>query len=170
MSQKVVITYGKFRGIEIEEAILRNAGYEVVSTYDMDPETAFEEKRTADALMVGIDLVPADLIAAMDRCRIICRSGTGYDAIDVDAATRHGIWVTNMPDYAIDEVSAHAIALMMAQARHLFPHRQQGRHGIWKYRSETPIRRLADQTLGHCRARSDWQERGDRKGKVLGCG
>lgn len=98
--------------------------------------------------MVGIDLVPSDLIARMDRCKIICRAGTGYDAIDVEAATKHGIWVTNMPDYAIDEVSAHAIALMLAQARHLFPHRQQGRHGIWKYRSETPIRRLADQTLG----------------------
>lgn len=148
MEPRVVITYAKFEDASIEEGILRKAGFEVFAPGPLLTAETRELARSADALMVGIDTFSAELIKTLDNCKIIVRVGTGVDAIDIPAATEKGIWVTNVPDYSIDEVSSHAIALMMAQARHLFPHRQQGRNGDWRYRGETPIMRLADQTLG----------------------
>jgi D-3-phosphoglycerate dehydrogenase / 2-oxoglutarate reductase len=146
--QRVLITYAKFTDTAIEERILREAGLDVTMTGPLVTDELRELARSADALMVGIDRFDADLIAILDSCKIICRVGTGVDAIDIPAATEKGIWVTNIPDYSIDEVSSHAIALVMAQSRYLFPHRQLGRQGIWRYRGETPIRRLSNQTLG----------------------
>ncbi len=148
MQQRVVITYGKYGDTEVESAILAEAGFDVILASNY-PETEWPELwRSANALMVGIDVWTRDKIATLDNCRIICRVGTGVDAIDIPAAADHGIWVSNVPDYSIDEVSSHAIALMMAQARYLFPHRNLGRTANWRYRAETPIRRLANQTLG----------------------
>jgi D-3-phosphoglycerate dehydrogenase / 2-oxoglutarate reductase len=104
--------------------------------------------RNVDGIMVTVQKVPADLISTMDNCKIICRVGTGIDAIDIPAASARGIWVTNVPDYSIDEVSAHAIALAMAQLRNLFRHRDAVLTGEWRYQAEYPIQRLSNLTLG----------------------
>ena len=114
--QRVLITYAKFTDTVIEEGILREAGLEVAMTGPLVTDQLRELARSADALMVGIDRIDADLIQLLDNCKIICRVGTGVDAIDIPAATEKGIWVTNIPDYSIDEVSSHAIALVMADA------------------------------------------------------
>jgi len=148
MQQRVVITYGKYGDTSVESAILEEAGFEVVLASEHAEADRPALWQAADALMVGIDVWDRETIATLGKCKIICRVGTGVDAIDIPAAEDHGIWVTNVPDYSIDEVSSHAIALMMAQARYLFPHRNLGRSGNWRYRAETPIRRLSNQTLG----------------------
>lgn len=148
MKPLVVITYARPSDVEIERSVLESAGCEVVATGELASTQAVEIAGRADALMVGVERVSAELLASMNRCKIVTRVGTGIDAIDIPAATANGIWVTNVPDYSIDEVSAHAMALLLAQARHLFPHRVQAATGEWRYRSETPIRRLSNQTLG----------------------
>lgn len=148
MKPRVVIAYAGPGETPHESGVLEAAGFEVVAIGELESAAAKAVARDADALMVGLDRVPPDLIAEMTRCKVITRIGTGVDAIDIDAATKHGVWVTYVPDYSIDEVSSHAIALMMALARHLFPHRVFGTQGVWRYRAETPIRRLAGQTLG----------------------
>ncbi len=102
----------------------------------------------ADALIVTLQELRADLIAKLERCRIISRLGTGYDSIDIEAATERGILVTYVPDYGIDEVSAHAIALLMAHARSLPSVLAASRQGIWDPKVVQPIKRLKDQTLG----------------------
>jgi D-3-phosphoglycerate dehydrogenase len=88
------------------------------------------------------------MMDGMPKCKIICRVGTGLDAIDIPAATKRGIWVTNVPDYSIDEVSTHAIAFLMALNRNLFRHRQLSGTGSWRYQTERPIARLQGSTLG----------------------
>lgn len=148
MKPRVVITYAGPDQIAIEREILEAAGIEVILTEGLETETAQNAARAADGLMVGLDRVTDSLMATMPRCKIVTRVGTGVDAIDILAATTYGIWVTNVPDYSIDEVSSHAISLVLAQARALFPHRVAGRQGPWRYRAETPIRRLRGQTLG----------------------
>ncbi|MGD9712525.1 MAG: C-terminal binding protein [Thermomicrobiales bacterium] len=148
MQQRVVITYGKYGETSVESAILEEAGFEVILASNHAESDRPALWRSADALMVGIDVWSRDIINTLEKCKIICRVGTGFDAIDIPAAEENGIWVTNVPDYSIDEVSSHAIALVMAQARYLFPHRNLGHSGNWRYRAETPIRRLSSQTLG----------------------
>ena len=144
----MVIAYAGPGQAPVEEEILRAAGAEVFATGELESAEARAVARGAGALMVGLNRVGAELMDEIPNLKIVARVGTGVYAIDIPAATARGIWVTNVPDYSIDEVSSHAISLVLAQARMLFPHRVLGQQGVWRYRAETPIRRIAGQTLG----------------------
>jgi phosphoglycerate dehydrogenase-like enzyme len=74
--------------------------------------------RGADALVVYRCQVTADLVAAVTpACRVIARSGVGTDNLDVGLLTAAGIYGFNIPDYCGDEVSTHALALLLALER-----------------------------------------------------
>ena len=119
----VVFAHATPEQAPVELAMLNAAGdFEVVSHLSLDTPEAREALTTCDALLVGLNEVSAEMIATMRNCRIICRLGTGYDAIDWRAAEQHGIWVTNVPDYSIDEVSTHALTLLLALERNLKDH------------------------------------------------
>lgn len=148
MNMNVVIAYPGFGDIEIEKEILSAAGLKVEHVGNLDTEDARQAAQQCDALMVTIQPVRADLIRSLERCRLICRVGTGLDAIDVGEATERGIWVTYAPDYSIDEVSTHAIALVLAQARGLPSLLGATRRGIWNSESGGILYRFGDQTLG----------------------
>jgi D-3-phosphoglycerate dehydrogenase len=145
---RVLIVYAGHKEVSIERDILESAGVEVVASIDPHSPAAEAAYGDCDALMVTIQPVDAALMNRMPNCRIICRIGTGLDAIDIPAATERGIWVTNVPDYSIDEVSSHAMAFVLALARNLFRHRAMSQTGTWRYQTERPIRRIAGQTLG----------------------
>jgi D-3-phosphoglycerate dehydrogenase len=85
---------------------------------------------------------------AMPRCKLISRLGVGVDNIDVPAATHRGIWVANVPDYGVDEVSLHAMSLLLAQLRGLPRLVADTRSGKWTLSPVKPIARLTGQTLG----------------------
>jgi D-3-phosphoglycerate dehydrogenase len=148
VKQKVLIVYAGHKEVNIERKVLEAYGAEVVAAVDPDTPQALASFNDCDALMVTLQPVDAELMDRMPKCKIICRIGTGLDAIDIPAATEHGIWVTNVPDYSIDEVSSHAMALLLALNRNLFSHRAMSQTGRWRYETERPIRRLAGQTLG----------------------
>ena len=148
MNANVVIAYPGFGDIEIEREILSAAGLEIEHVGNLDTEEARQAARQCDALMVTIQPVRAELIQSLERCRLICRVGTGLDAIEIAAATKRGIWVTYAPDYSIDEVSTHAIALVLAQARGLPGLLGATRQGIWNSESGGILYRLSNQTLG----------------------
>ena len=147
MKPTVLIAYPGFGDIEIEKEILRTIDAEIIHVGATDTLAARDAVRGADAVMVTIQPVPADLIASMERCRIIARVGTGLDAIDLNAATQHGIWVTYVPDYSIDEVSTHTLTLLLAQARGLAPLLRATQAGKWDS-SGVYVRRLQGQVLG----------------------
>jgi D-3-phosphoglycerate dehydrogenase / 2-oxoglutarate reductase len=128
--------------------VLNDVDAQVVHTGSLDTPEAQEAVRQADAVMVTIQPVSADLIESMERCRLICRVGTGLDAIDIPAATAKGIWVTYVADYSIDEVSSHAVAFLMAHARGLPNLIQATRHGVWDSSIIGPRQRLKGLTLG----------------------
>ena len=147
MEPTVIIAY-KFGDIQAEEEVLQAINATVLRVENLDTPDVLKRVTQADALMVALQRVSAELIATMERCRIISRIGTGFDTIDIDAATQHGIWVTNVPDYAVDEVSTHAIALLLAHARSLPFLIESTRKGGWDHKTVVPIRRLQGQTLG----------------------
>ena len=130
MKPTVIITYTDDSDTVIEQEILKTIDAEILYFRKFDTEEALAAASKADALMVALEEVRADLIARLDHCRIISRLGTGLDTIDIEAATSRGILVTYVPDYSIDEVSAHAISLLMAQARRLPGLLQMTRQGI----------------------------------------
>lgn len=90
----------------------------------------------------------AHVLSQMDRCRVIVQPSTGYDVIDIDAATEHGILVINLPFQCVDEVVNHALALVLALNRKLTISQAQIRAGIWNPRGLLPIGPIAGETFG----------------------
>jgi D-3-phosphoglycerate dehydrogenase len=155
MTKKIVLAYANPDEIEPELEILQQGDFEVIATKGglvtgkqlTDPDI-WPLVQDASALLTGLHVVSDEMMAQMPNLELVTRVGTGYDAIDYEAAEKRGIWVTNVPDYSIDEVSAHAIALTMALVRHLFEHRQTGQANTWRYMGATPILRLSNLTYG----------------------
>lgn len=134
--------------IGIERGVLEPRGI-LVESVDMDDPDAFSRAAArADAVLHMRGLLDGARIARLERCRIIAHYGTGVDRIDVAAATGRGIWVTNGPRYAIDEVSSHAIALLLAAARKIVAADRAVRSGAWHIKPIVPLYRIAGKTLG----------------------
>jgi D-3-phosphoglycerate dehydrogenase / 2-oxoglutarate reductase len=148
MKSTVVIAYSPFGDLQIERNILQALGGRILEFPTTTAPGVREAAQTADALMVTTQPVPSDLIAVMDRCRIISRVGTGLDAIDLEAAAQKGIWVTYVPDYSIDEVSTHAISLLLSLARGIPQLVASTRAGKWDNTAGGTMYRLKDQVLG----------------------
>ena len=92
---------------------------------------ALEAVRGADVVMIGFFKVDAEMVAAMDRAQAICGFGHGYDTVDVDAATRAGILVTNAARMCHLEVANHAAAMILALNRKLVQYDRAMRQGVW---------------------------------------
>jgi D-3-phosphoglycerate dehydrogenase len=144
----VVLAYDEFPDIDIEAGILAQLDAEIIHTKSLATEADIDIAISADALMVSIQDVPRAMIERMQKCRIVSRVGTGLDAIDIDAATEKGIWVTNVPDYSVEEVSTHAIALLLARARRIPELVQSTQRKSWDKLFIRPLYRIKDQTLG----------------------
>lgn len=131
-----------------EQEILQQIGADYI--FERDLNALLNHARLGDvtALMVGADRVSKQLIDGMTSCIHISRVGTGIDSIDIPAATVRGIQVTNVPDFSVDEVSNHALALLLAQARRLRLLYDQSMRGVWDPLTIRPFNRLQGQTVG----------------------
>jgi D-3-phosphoglycerate dehydrogenase len=88
------------------------------------------------------------MIPKMSKCRIIGRFGIGVDNVDILAATKAGIVVTRVPDYCLDEVSDHTMALLLSLVRKIPSSSARTQSGRWEMRAVIPIRRLRGTVLG----------------------
>jgi D-3-phosphoglycerate dehydrogenase len=104
--------------------------------------------RDADAILVTYAKLPAELLQQLTRCKAIGRFGLGVDNIDVPAAAARGIVVTYVPDYCMQEVSDHAMALLLALARKVPFSNKLVQAGRWEMPAVAPLRRLEGQVLG----------------------
>lgn len=105
--------------------------------------------RDAHAMLVLKEPVTARVIGALERCRVISRFGSGVDNIDVDAATAAGIDVKIVPDASVEEVSTHAVAMILALVRRLPRYDRSIRNGVYSaLRDGGSIRRTNAMTVG----------------------
>jgi D-3-phosphoglycerate dehydrogenase len=144
----VVITDHTWPTIEIERAVLEGVGARVVEPRSNDEEELVELARDAEAILTCFAPVRARAIEKAPRLRVVGRIGIGVDNIDVEAATRRGIPVTNVPVYCLDEVAEHVIALMLSLRRRTLAFDRAVREGNWSLQTGMPMHRLRGQTLG----------------------
>jgi D-3-phosphoglycerate dehydrogenase len=147
-SYKVLVTDYVWPSLDPEKGVLAPVGAEVVASPTGDAETLAGLARDADAILTCFAQVPRSVIEAAANCRIVARYGIGVDNIDVAACTERGIVVTNVPAYCLDEVSDHAMALILALARKLRAYDLAIRAGRWDVQVGKPIHRVRGQVLG----------------------
>jgi D-3-phosphoglycerate dehydrogenase len=145
---KVVITDFDYGDNDIETSVLEPIGARVVALQAKREDDLFEEARECDAIMNQYARVGARTIEQMQRCKVIARYGVGVDIVDVDAATRRNIQVTNVRDYCTEEVADHAIAMWLAMARKLADYDRATHRGGWHWSAGKPVHRLRDRTMG----------------------
>lgn len=131
-----------------ERAALEQAGAAWTAIEGQNAEEILAAAADCDALLVISARVPANVVERLDRCRVIARLGAGTDRIDVEAATRAGIVVANVPDFCVNELAEHTFALLLAWTRRLPYMMAQMRQGNWTARHHPGVHRLAGQTLG----------------------
>ena len=91
--------------------------------------------------------VSATAIASAAALQVVARMGVGLDNIAVAAATQRGVLVTNVPDYCVEEVSDHAVGLVLAWTRGLVAADREVRAGRWNP-AGARLRRLSNLTCG----------------------
>src|ERR1700733_502167 len=152
MSDRPIALYSDPEGVEMPEAIslLRDAGFEVL-VEDLRSEAELIE-RVSDArpaaLLVTYLPVTDAVLSANESLGIVSCSSVGFDHVDLSAAERRGVWVSNVPDAATEEVASHALAMALALVRHLPFLDRHVRDGGWDYEATGMARRLSELTLG----------------------
>ena len=144
----VAVADSVFPNLDPAREVLSTIGAELQIASDPSPEAVLKVAAGADALLVTYAKINADMIRQMKKCRIISRFGIGVDNVDLAAATEAGIVVTKVPDYCIDEVSDHAMALLLAAVRKIPMATEQVHTGTWKMPNFVPIHRLRGSVLG----------------------
>jgi D-3-phosphoglycerate dehydrogenase len=147
--QTVVIADSDFGDVDIERAIIEAAGLRLIAAQCKTEDEVIDAARDADAIIVQYAPVGARVVGALTRCRVIARYGTGVDTVDVAAASRRAILVTNVPGaWCEDEGADHALALLLAVGRKICIYDRATRRGTWQWRTGRPIHRLRGSALG----------------------
>ena len=147
----VLLTDYAWPDFAIEAELIEGAGFRLV-TGPAKPAAAeviaaLAVEQQPAAIMTNWAPVNAAAIAASPSLRIVTRLGVGLDNIAVAEATRRGIWVANVPDYCVEEVSDHAVGMLLAWARGLTRFDREVRAGHWEPASAR-LRRVRDLTCG----------------------
>lgn len=145
---KVLVTDYAWPTLDIEQRVLSEAGAELVIAPSGAAEELIQLAAQVDAILTCWKQVPPAALDASPRCRIVSRYGIGLDNIPVEHATQLGILVTNVPDFCLEEVSDHTLALLLACARHVVQYAQATHNGVWNLKQGQPMFRLRGQTLG----------------------
>jgi D-3-phosphoglycerate dehydrogenase len=148
MPFRVLITDYAWPNLDLERAILNEVGAEILIAPTGSAEEIVALAADADAILTCWKQVPSAALDAATRCCIVSRYGIGLDNIPVAHATELGIVVTNVPDFCLDEVAEHTLALLMACARRIVPFVDHTRTGEWSQTGARGMPRLSGQTLG----------------------
>jgi D-3-phosphoglycerate dehydrogenase len=147
--ETVVIADYDYGDVDVERAIIEEAGFELIAAQCKTEDEVIDVAHGAAAVIAQYATISARVIADLPDCRVIARYGTGVDIVDVDAATRHDILVTNVPnDWCENEVADHAMALLLAVARKVNVYDRATRGGTWQWQTGAPIHGLRGTVLG----------------------
>jgi D-3-phosphoglycerate dehydrogenase / 2-oxoglutarate reductase len=134
--------------LALEENVLKGTGIELVRykvTSDADIASVTDQ---IDAILTDTAPITRQTVSYLKRCKIVVRLGVGFDVVDGAACRERGIVVCNVPDYGVEEVANHAVALLFAVYRHILPYDRKVRQKGWGYQTDWPIRRLSKQKVG----------------------
>jgi D-3-phosphoglycerate dehydrogenase len=145
---KIVITDHRFKDVEQERRAVQGAGGEFVVGQATDEQQTADLCKDADGVLTARAPITKLVIDAMARCRVIVRYGIGIETVDIVAATERGVMVANVPDYCVDEVSDHALTLLLMLSRQAIAAIALTREDRWLLAEMPPLHRLRGQVCG----------------------
>jgi phosphoglycerate dehydrogenase-like enzyme len=145
---RFLITDHDFPDVDLELALLRDAGMETVTAQCRTEDDVIAAAKGCDGLLVQYAPINAKVFAALPEVRVVSRLGAGFDTVNVGDARKHAVWVANSPDYGVGEVATHALGMALSLIRHLPFYDRDVRAGTWHYTSAGTLRRPGELTLG----------------------
>ncbi len=134
----------------LEMESLEAVGAEIIEVSAKSEDAFIKEARHADALIARGRRITEKIINGLEQCKVIALGSVGADSVDIQAATKRNIPVTNVPDVFIEEVADHTIMLILATYRRLLTMDKYVRYGKWSEGRPllSTFPRLMGQTLG----------------------
>jgi D-3-phosphoglycerate dehydrogenase len=145
---RIVITDCDQGEVDIERGVFEAAGHTVSWEQCRSAEDVIRTGEGADALLVQYMPITAAVMDALPSVRVLGRYGVSVDNFDLPAAAARGISVVNVPDYCIDEVADHTLALILGLSRGIVPLDRAVHAGTWDFRVARGLRRSSDLRLG----------------------
>jgi len=145
---KILITDYDFPDLELERALYRAAGIDVVVAQCRTEGEVIAASTGCQGLLVQYAPVNAKVFAARPEIRIVSRYGAGFDTVNTADAQAHGVWVGNSPDYGVGEVATHALAMTLSLLRHIVFYDRDIKTGSWHFSTAGEMRRVGNMTLG----------------------
>ena len=144
----IAVTDSPFPSLDPAKAALARVDPALRMAKSASADDILAVAREADAILVTYAKLPGELLRQLKRCKVIGRFGLGVDNIDVPAAAENGITVTYVPDYCMQEVSDHAMALLLSLVRKVPLSNKLVQSGRWEVPPIVPIHRLTGRVLG----------------------
>jgi glycerate dehydrogenase len=125
-----------------------------LTVYDRTPPDRVVARATgSEIVLTNKTLLDGSILSALPSLRFISVLATGYNVVDIASARRHGIVVSNVPEYGTDSVAQHVIALLLAMVHRPERHDHLVRQGEWQRRDEfsfwdAPLFELAGKRMG----------------------
>lgn len=145
---QVIITDCDHGSIEEEKEELGQIGAALVLAQVREEKELISVCKDADGLLTQYAPFTRQVFENLPKCKVVARYGVGVDSIDLKAATDFGIIVANVPDYCIDEVANHTLALILALVRKIAFFDRRVKSNQWDFRQGAPIHRLQGKVLG----------------------
>ncbi|MFE5706946.1 C-terminal binding protein [Rhodococcus koreensis] len=146
---RMVITDHSFAGEDFERAAAKDLDADFAVFHATTEAEAIEAVRGADVALVNFAPMTAAALGAMNPNGVVVRYGIGFDNVDLDAATRLGVRVCNVPDYGADTVADHAVTLTLMLVRKVAQFDRALAAGGWPSATElAPIRSTSETTVG----------------------
>lgn len=143
-----VVTDYDFPDVAEEQDVLSDAGIELETAQASTATEVIDAASGAEGLLVQYAPITEEVFEAVPSLKVVARYGIGVNNVDVESATEHGVYVTNVPSYCLDEVPEHALALIFACERKTSQFDAEIKGGRWDWKVGRPIQRLSGQTLG----------------------
>jgi len=141
-----------YPNITNEKRILVNIDAELVRNHDCKTEddllNLINKEGQFDAIMTAVVPVGKKVLDSLSKLKVVARYGVGYDIVDIREASKHNVSVVYVPDYCVEEVSDHAIALLFACSRKITQLNKHEKFNKWGFNFVKPFYRLNECTLG----------------------
>ena len=145
---KVIISDCDHASLEIEYNVLNSANVKYELQQNKTEEDLIRNCQEAEIILNQYAPFTERVFKSLSKLKLIVRYGVGVNNIDLNAATKHGVQICNVPDYGIQEVADHALALMLALTRKVILMNTEVKSGNWDYQKSIPIYRHQEQTVG----------------------